>query len=219
MVAPSGTRAWYRDPLQAVVLPLLLAMTGANVLAMLPWRWIDSPVASGWVQAVGSIAAILVAVGVAAYQNYTESKRRVRQDQAEARRMIQLLAHLTALAHLMAQDVQEFRGNPSNSETRENRDYWRHEFGKLQSSLEGIPIHLLPSVTTLQFLLNVRSWIGNALKLLAEPIGLEVSEATICGPKYQSPWKPVVAYLQDNVHYLEFEATRLDNPDARAPWQ
>lgn len=105
-IKPTPTKRWYQDPWH-----ILAAVLGAATLipigSLFPWNWLQSESAPSWVQAIGSVAAIAVAIW------YPE--HRLRHERAEDR--LANLAELRDLSKEITEHLGEFMSfyamNPS----------------------------------------------------------------------------------------------------------
>jgi hypothetical protein len=129
---------------------------GAIIAWFMKFPPTDSASAAGWAQAVGTIAAIAGAVGVALYQNRqaaTATADREKDRVLRAYGLLQSIVYRLASATQSAAFHIQHRPSEEVELVREKR---RDEFAHIVTALRELPVHVLPDYDAVSGLLDSR---------------------------------------------------------------
>lgn len=88
-----------------------------------PWSAFDSEMAPAWVQGVGSLVAIAVAIGVPAWQHQAAARAARVAERLEEIRRIEIVYELTCVMLNFSRGTYLDRGDPAKTETHRRRHY------------------------------------------------------------------------------------------------
>jgi hypothetical protein len=176
---------------------------------------------AAWVQAVGSIAAILAAIGVGWYQA-RRSEALTLQAARHAEQLLEMqrtdrvselfaapLAITSAALHQFQTSFKELLETFSKNEFGSPHGFCqRHDY--ILAALDEIPAHALPSLASVQGLLKMRDLANETVKVL--------NSAANCVDSFESPtaqkeiFDTLMAELADEYNRLSLEAVRVASP-------
>lgn len=130
------------------------------------WNWINQN--SGGVQAVGSVIAILIAVGVAWLSHRLDLRRSENAQREEDKRALETVASIVINAMNLIQIAKEqlCDGNEASIEGYFLKVYDRMVFGNAAEALREVPIAQLPNFEVVKPVLEMRDLIRRANELL-----------------------------------------------------
>jgi hypothetical protein len=173
---------------------------------------------ASWVQAWGSIAAIVAATGVVLLQHVLERRRTAEAQRESDKRLLRLAHSVAREAQQIAFHIGAFRSDSSNNETAQQRHGFREDLELSLQSIRAILFMQLPTPSAVSSALRVQGEIQRALKLVDSVRELGSGDFTIsCSETYGQPWISIHAHLRDQVDYLNWEMRRVDNPTLPHP--
>ncbi|MCB5186519.1 hypothetical protein LG200_00695 [Methylobacillus caricis] len=149
---------------------------------------------AAWVQAIGSIVAILAAIGISAWQNHVDTNRRRMEQRGYSKRLMSVTHKIAYDIYLTLHNIEQLRSNPLKNETRIMRDFNRSKLGRLEMALHAIPIHNLGTITAVEQVMIIFSQLEAANELLApEPADMKHHiDHVPCSEIYGRSWRPIV---------------------------
>ena len=168
------------------------------------WDWAGQT-AAAWVQAVGSVVAIGIAIAVPAVQHRADSRRKALHDRQDAGRLLGIAAQLatSCLATMVA--IYQARRNVDHQESQEERRIQYQAITDVLACLEGIPMERMPSAGAARRLLGLRFAIRSASDIIEHerpdwlPGGLERS----------TPWAEIIGMTQEIISAIMEEVQSL----------
>lgn len=162
------TQRWF-----ALLIGFICGLLALAVVEALRTKGINWP---AWIQAVGSIVAIFVAIGVAASQSYANRKSQqaewdrqsaeINQVRVDTLRAIEKSAELSVKAFKKAcVELVEIRPR-TRAALSERISRWRPPLEIADEVLRKLPVHDFPGVLIASQALNIRVTIENVLKVL-----------------------------------------------------
>jgi hypothetical protein len=128
---------------------------------------VHSEGAAAWIQAVGSIAAIGVAIWVSNQQHHKELARAKEAERREALRSLTILGALIESIYSVAESTADALEDPNIGDTRENRLTVFRSIEQLRKSFYELPLQSMPDVNSARLLVDAR-WYADSCFNLAE---------------------------------------------------
>lgn len=137
---------------------------GCYVAAVWVWHLFSaedlaSPSAAAWVQAVGSVAAILVAVAVPALQHRRDKQEQIDRERAEHRRVVEMIRScLSDLQRVVDNEetVEQRRVNLEPGVPPREYHFARAQLDVIEAALSGFVAADMPNATVLSLLQAAR---------------------------------------------------------------
>ncbi|WP_175010354.1 hypothetical protein [Burkholderia lata] len=123
--------------------------------------------AAAWVQAVGSIAAIGVAIQISNRQHRNDVKRSLEGERRDAKRSTTILGALIGNLQSVANNAANDLEDPNKGDTQASRAIVLRGVSQLQKSLYELPLMSMPDEATARLLVDSR-WIADMSLALAE---------------------------------------------------
>lgn len=127
------------------------------------WDWAGQT-AAAWVQAVGSIAAIAIAIAIPAMQHRADRARDIEARCAEDARVLGIAEQVAGGALQLLLTIAQRRGDTSHGETQEERRWQREGLVGLLRSLEALPLLQLPTAMASSAVIGLRYTLSCALR-------------------------------------------------------
>lgn len=169
---------------------------------------------AAWVQAVGSVLAILAAVAVAAFQHSQDVAREERRDRDEKRRVVGVLHACAAeLKSVVTAEGRSERDRPRN--VVPNFKDSQRRLDLIKGALNGFSPNQMPTPEVHVLLHNLRFRVGHLIEVIEEEVvRAEVNRFTL-GPVN---WNMHYGHASELLDRLAFELRRIDNPSEIPPW-
>jgi hypothetical protein len=165
---------------------------------------------AAWTQAIGSVLAILAAVGIAAWQSYSSKRQALDAEIREKDRLVFVLYQLAMNIHHFFGNIDEQRSTEGGIETYQTREYYRRKLLHFQSEMDKIPIYFLPSIETYRQVVKLKEGLDRAERELFmfkdDPIDVAVMG---CGELYGKKWRPMVGNSREAMELLGDELKKF----------
>jgi hypothetical protein len=165
---------------------------------------------ASWTQAIGSVLAILVAIGVAGWQSYSSKKQAIELEIREKDRLLLVLYNLAMRIHYFFASIDEQRSKEGGAETYQTREYYRRKLLHYQAEMDKIPIYYLPSFETYQQVVKLKEELDRAerelFKLKDDPIDTALMT---CSELYGKNWRPMVGNSREAMELLRDELNKF----------
>ncbi|HDV6327489.1 TPA: hypothetical protein RJR39_003582 [Burkholderia cenocepacia] len=143
--------------------------------------------AAAWIQAVGSIAAIGVAIWIGNEQNKKEMERTERVERKEALRSLTILTALLENLHATAKSTANAMEDQNVGDTPETRRILLVSVEQLRKSFYELPLQSMPDVRSARLLVNIR-WYADNCAMHAEQRS-KISESVGGAPGRGAVWR------------------------------
>ncbi len=161
---PVDTGVWIGVFVAAMVGIFWLAFT-----TLVGWSWLKADNAAAWLQAVGSVAGIGLAVAVPAWQHRKMVQREAERQRHECRRLLEITLELMR----NALDVIQMACKPHPDITPEDVPNYQAEIVRaargLIGELGGVPLQAFPSARSASAVMAMRSNLGSLTKVMSGP--------------------------------------------------
>lgn len=111
---------------------------------------------AAWVQAIGSVVAIIVAIGINWEQHQQAINRKLKEERAIARKLITILQSLNDNLRVTAREAADRLEDRNQGETTQNRVQALRSTEQLQYATSELPLTSMPDEEVAQLLLEVR---------------------------------------------------------------
>ena len=138
--------------------------------ALVGWAWLKHDNAAAWLQAIGAIVGIGIAVAVPAWQHRTTVRREAERERLACRRLLEITLELSRNSLDMIILARTPHSSIINGELADN---FRREISRAAKSLSddlgGVPLQAFPSAQAASAVLGMRSHLGLLIKMMSEP--------------------------------------------------
>jgi uncharacterized membrane protein len=150
-----------------LIVPLILVVLAFTAAVICKWPEMteqDKQALAAWTQAIGSIVALIIAIGVPAWQHNKAEKFRQIEANTESWKILRLIWLLTSSAEMRAQSIGETRSKEGGTETPAMRVRQLEGMQEIYDALEAIPLASVPTLEAIQYFMKVKRLVRNALK-------------------------------------------------------
>lgn len=177
----------------------LLAAVIAVTWQWVPWRTIFSDQGlAAWVQAIGSVVAIAIAIAMPAMQHRADREREAEARRSESARVLGIAAQMGGSALSLLVTIAERRGNPAHGESQDERQIQRQAMTDILRLLEGVSPLELPNPEASSCVLSMRY----ALNLALGDLDTENKNTVGGSARRREPWLAGVAMFHHSIEGL-----------------
>lgn len=142
----------------AGALALHIVMVSSALMILFPWsKWFSGADKPAWVQAVGSIIAILVAVALPAWQHHAAQRAAEDERRAEAARLSTIAMTLCYAVFAYAVKTGRTRSDPLHVELQQEREVQAQALSDMMEALRSFPLASLPSANLVRIVTTILS--------------------------------------------------------------
>jgi hypothetical protein len=171
---------------------------------------------AAWVQAWGSILAI-VATGAATWIALRgQIKLQRRQQQESDRRALTAAFMIASNAAEVVKKIGRFRNDPSRTESQADRDAFRRDLEVVIESCRQSYLAQLPTESAIKSMIRIKDHLQHAHALTEAAVQFQ-NMPVQCGPHYAEPLLPVFGELDDLRWLVKWERDRIDDPTTPHP--
>lgn len=187
---------------------LLALISGFTLIAILGWpRYELDQTMAAWVQAIGTLIALGVAIAVPAWQNKKLEERRQKDAQRKLWQTLRLAWTLTSSCMHLARGIHEFRSNCDNSLSPADRSASRDRVDELASEIFKVPLSSIKNGEALDYFMRARRSVLEAQDLLhRDPYPDAV---LVCSPALAKPWIKICCELREAGEILGLHVKEL----------
>lgn len=171
---------------------------------------------AAWVQAIGSLFALAIAIGVPALQHRAQESARRGDKIADAERLLNICIGIAARANEILRSIAEHTQTHGNN-AYPSGDQQQRIWIQLQA-LRDAPLFRLPSSFEVSVVLSMQRQLEDAFEALNGPF---LGPLTIPQPGQLPPegsrWRATYAYFNDDLERLRWAARSLRDPSEPAP--
>lgn len=168
------------------------------------WDWAGQT-AAAWVQAVGSVVAIGIAIAVPAFQHMADTRRKELHDRQEAGRLLGITAQLATSCLGTMVTIYEVRSNEDHRESQAERRIQYQAITDVLTCLEGIPMERMPSAGAARRLLGLRFAIRSGLDIVEH----ERPDWLTGGQERSAPWAEIIGMAHEIISAIMEEVQSL----------
>lgn len=164
---------------------------------------------AAWVQAIGSVGAIVGAVWINWSQHQKALERKQQEDRANARKLITILKSLNGSVRVTAQEAADRLEDRNRGETSQHRIQALRSMEQLKHAFSELPLASMPDEEVAQLLLDVR-WNANIGYAVASQFA-KSSQNIGGGPGKGTHWRFVERSAEQAQQLIDAAFTRYEN--------
>ncbi|AOY90536.1 hypothetical protein BKK79_00855 [Cupriavidus sp. USMAA2-4] len=197
-----------------VTLLLVLGLVAVVCWAFAHWTPKDSSEVATWVQAIGAIIGIGIAIAVPAWQHRMAERRREGERREEKWRVLRLVALLAERAKSRTEDIGTTRSREGFVETPTMRASQRADLEEILSALDQVPLTSIATMEALQYFIKLKKLVAKAIGEV-DRIPYPTADAT-CGEVYGHVWVSLYNQIKEAAQVLSWQAKQYRS-DEREP--
>lgn len=166
---------------------------------------------AAWVQAIGSILGISVAIAVPAWQHRKAEDLRSKHIRLHNFRVLRLLSVLSERAFQQANTVGAARSKSGRTEKAEDRIKQRSTFIKIAEEVDAIPLLEVPTYEAVEYFARLKQFLGEAIDEVGDVSTLSLAIET--GEPYGKPWYRLRGNLSEIRDIFLFQSKSYGSSD------
>ena len=163
---------------------------------------------ASWVQAIGTLVALAIAVAVPAWQHWAAVKREQRSDAQRAKRVLEIALVLARMGRDRVAEFLEFRSNPEKLEDRGAREAFRHMLKTALHDLEELKALDMPTVPAAKSVAALQQWMVTAIAAVGPE--LPNGPGRRGSPALGEELRPILSNCANCVRVLEEESGKIN---------
>jgi hypothetical protein len=164
--------------LGAIAAVIIISAFGATSAGTRPYQ---ADYMASWMQAIGSIAAIVASVAMVRWQMNAEHERQIHDEQRRVELRVEVVLRILAEAHGWIEHVAANTRTDDDVRTNISRVFDEHTIATNQAALDGIPLWDLPSsdfVTPIIQFKHASARVIQSLRVIKEELSQDPADST-----------------------------------------